>query len=77
MAARPFSPTDWQVSEVVMVESDALDNISAIREIDEWAYTNGFKRIPEYWLRKAQRQDGKLVFRGVCERVPKDFAKSA
>jgi hypothetical protein len=78
MASSPLSPHDWKNSEVVMVESDALDNISAIRDIDEWALAHGFKRIPEYWLRRARRDDGTMVFRGVCEKVHQDrLAESA
>jgi hypothetical protein len=66
---RRIDPQEWKESNVVQVDSDASDNMSAAREIESWAAQNGFVRTTEYWLRRAMTADGAIVFRGICYRI--------
>lgn len=71
-------PPNWKEMNLntVQVDSGAGDNVEAIREIDEWAYENGFARTTEYWLRRIRREDGSFVFRGFCYRVTQEVEQS-
>ena len=71
MAIVKIDPAEWQNASVVQVESDAVNNIDALKEIENWAYQNGFARTTEYWLRHVRR-DGQLIFRGICYRVDEE-----
>ncbi len=60
-------------------ESDANDNVSAIREIDAEASKHGLVRTREYWLQTFS-YEGRVVRRGFCyrpapsERIERGFA---
>ncbi len=71
MAIVNIDPAEWQNASVVQIESDAPNNIDALKEIENWAYQNGFARTTEYWLRHVRR-NGKLIFRGICYRVDEE-----
>ena len=43
-------PADIEHAPVIVASSDAPDNDSAIRDIDEWARDHGFVRRHEYHL---------------------------
>ncbi|MGH7213513.1 MAG: hypothetical protein ACREIT_01935 [Tepidisphaeraceae bacterium] len=72
MAILQTDPADWRSSNTVQVDSTARDNMSAIREIDQWAADNGFHRVNEYWLRQVNLKDGTRVFRGICFRITEE-----
>lgn len=61
----------------VEVDSDAKDNLDAMREIDDWAFNNNFSRTNEYHLRVVIREDGTRVFRGVCYRLTPEVRSTA
>ena len=70
-------PGEWQASNTVQLDSDAPNNITAVREIEDWAAEHGFARTNEYWLRRALRPDGRTVFRGICFRIMPDESAAA
>jgi hypothetical protein len=70
-------PADWRSASTVQVESDATDNLEALKEIESWARDNGFARTTEYWLRQAITSEGKWVFLGVCFRLPPEERRAA
>lgn len=70
-----IDPEDWNRFNVVQLDSDAPDNMVAVREIEDWAAEHGFARTDEYWLRRALKPDGRRIFRGICFRlVPDELA---
>jgi hypothetical protein len=69
-------PEDFEKSNVVQVDSNAGDNMAAIREIDDWAAEKGFSRTSEYSLRRIKSRDKGLVFRGICFRMTEDERKT-
>ena len=71
MAIVKIDPADWQHANVLQIDSDAPNNLEAVKEIESWSYQNGFARTPEYWLRRARR-NGQMLFRGICFRVAED-----
>ena len=70
-------PEEINDASLVMVSSDAPDNISAIREIDQWARDNGFVRSREYNLNIKQTADGKRLYYGACYRLSQDDKRAA
>lgn len=70
-------PEETDNAPVVMVSSDASDNISAIREIDQWARDHGFVRSNEYHLGRRQTAEGKMLFFGSCYRLDESFKRAA
>jgi hypothetical protein len=77
MAIVKVDPQDWQGVNTVQIDSDAIDNALAIREIDEWASEHGFARTNEYWLRQViLTRDGRRVFRGICYRLTQEIRES-
>lgn len=69
-------PKNVQGVNSVIVDSDAGDDISAIKEIDAWARENGFLRTREYSLNRVIYKDRTQVLRGFCYR-PDDGEKRA
>jgi hypothetical protein len=57
---------------VVQVDSDAADNLAAMREIEDWAASRGFARTTEFWLRRVRSADGRMLFRGICYRITRE-----
>jgi hypothetical protein len=76
MAIIRSDPENFDLANVVQVDSDAPENIQAIHEIDEWASQHGFARVNDYWLRRIITSSGKRVFRGVCYRITEEEKKS-
>ncbi len=70
-------PEQTNDAALVMVSSDALDNVSAIRDIDQWARDNGFVRSNEYHLGRRQTADGKMLFFSACYRLDENFRRAA
>ena len=70
-------PESWNQSKLVQLDSDALDNMTAVREMEDWAAEHGFARTNEYWLRRALTTEGKRVFRGICFRLMPDELAAA
>jgi hypothetical protein len=60
----------------VLVYSDAVSNIDAIKEIDAWARERGFVRTREGHLNVALR-GGKQVYKGVCFRLEEEDVEAA
>ena len=54
---------------LVLVDSNAASNWSAIDEIEQWAANNNAKRSAEFWLQQLTR-DGNKIFRGICILTP-------
>ncbi|MDQ2731200.1 MAG: hypothetical protein M3Y56_06040 [Armatimonadota bacterium] len=54
--------------DLAWFESDAQDDIGAIKEIDAEAFKHGLARTREYWLPSVQLPDGRFVRRGICHR---------
>ncbi len=77
MAIVKIDPEKWQEVNAVQVDSDAVDNAKAVREIEDWAAQHGFARTTEYWLRRIHRQGGAPVFRGMCYRLTQEEHSSA
>ena len=73
----PLNYDDTRQSDVVKVYSDALDNIQAIREIDEWARTHGYVRSRESILNVQQTADGKRYYYSACYRLTEDDLRAA
>jgi hypothetical protein len=70
-----IDPREWAQANVVQIESDAADNPSALRELEDWCAAHGFARTTEYWLRPAILKDGRRVFRGTAFRLsPEELA---
>jgi hypothetical protein len=67
-----IDPQDWEHANVVQLDSDARDNMQAMREIEDWAFDHGFARTTEYHLRAAITDDNLRVFRGICYRLTRD-----
>ena len=76
MAIIGVDPSDYAKASTIQVDSDAPDNRSAIREIEDWAAERGFLRTNEYYLRQAIR-DGKRIFRGICYRYTEEEREAA
>lgn len=74
---RKIDPADWKDAATVQIESDASENIVALREIEQWASEHGFARTTEYWLRQAITADNVRVFRGICYRITPDERRAA
>lgn len=72
-----IQPQETADASVVMVSSDAPDNLSAIREIDQWARDNGFVRSNEYHLGRRQTADGTMLFSSPCYRFDESFRQAA
>jgi hypothetical protein len=53
----------------IFVDSDAEDNLRAIREIERWCRERGLARAQESYLRQLRTEHG-LVHRGICYRPP-------
>ncbi len=70
-------PDETNNAPVVMVSSDASDNISAIREIDQWAREHGFVRSNEYHLGRRQTAEGRMLFVSPCYRLDESFKQAA
>ncbi len=70
-------PEETSDASLVMVSSDAPDNASAIRDIDQWARDNGFVRSNEYHLGRRQTADGKMLFFSPCYRLDENFRRAA
>jgi len=70
-------PEDVENLSLVMAYSDAVNNDSAIREIDNWAYANKFIRSNEYHLGRKQTADGKMLFFSPCYRLDEDIRRAA
>lgn len=70
-------PEETDDAPVVMVSSDASDNISAIHEIDQWARDHGFVRSSEYHLGRRQTAEGKMLFASPCYRLDESFKRAA
>lgn len=70
-------PESWQQSKLVQLDSDAPNNMTAIREMEDWASEHGFARTSEYWLRRALTSNGKRIFRGICFRLMPDELAAA
>ncbi|HSZ56060.1 MAG TPA: hypothetical protein VK797_10390 [Tepidisphaeraceae bacterium] len=70
-------PESWDQNKLVQLDSDAPDNKTAIREMEDWAAEHGFARTNEYWLRRALTPNGKRVFRGICFRLMPDEIAAA
>ena len=70
-------PKDFQGQPVVIALSDAPDNASAIREINDWARANGFVRTREFQLGVRQAKDGHRWFQSTCVRPTEDDARAA
>ncbi len=70
-------PEETSNIDLVMVSSDATDNVSAIRDIDKWARDNGFVRSNEYHLGRRQTADGKMLFFSPCYRLDESFRRAA
>jgi hypothetical protein len=69
-------PPDAEHANIVQVDSDARDNMAAMREIEDWAEERGFVRTNEYWLRRVL-VNGKTRFRGICYRLVDEELASA
>jgi len=69
MPIQKVDPADWRNASTVQVDSDAADNLEALKEIGRWAWENGFAPTTEYWLRQAITNEGKRLFRGICFRI--------
>jgi hypothetical protein len=67
-----IDPQDWEHASVVQLDSDAPDNMKALKEMEQWAYDHGFARTDEYWLRRAITDDNVRIFRGICYRLTRD-----
>lgn len=62
-------------ADLAWFDSDASNNVDAIREIDAKANQYGLLRTPEYWLHTFLLE-GRPVRRGFCYRpVPSDMPK--
>ncbi len=70
-------PEETAEASLVMVSSDALDNVTAIREIDRWARDHGFVRSNEYHLGRRQTADGTMLFSSACYRFDENFHRAA
>lgn len=70
-------PEETREASLVMVSSDAPDNISAIRDIDKWARDHGFVRSNEYHLGRRQIEDGTILFSSACYRFDENFRRAA
>ena len=76
MAIVAIDPADWKNTNVVQIDSDAVDNKVAIMEIESWAWDRQFARTNEYWLRQIVRDDTQRVFRGICYRLTREVRNS-
>lgn len=70
-------PEETNDAPIVMVSSDASDNISAIREIDQWARDHGFVRSNEYHLGRRQTAAGQMLFFCSCYRLDESYKRAA
>lgn len=70
-------PEETRTAPLVMVSSDAPDNVSAIQKIDKWARDNGFVRSNEYHLGRRQTAEGKMLFFSPCYRLDESFRRAA
>jgi len=61
----------------VLVYSDAPTNIQAIKEIDAWAWGNGFRRTLESRLLVVRRDDLGRCYKGVCFRWSDEDRRAA
>jgi hypothetical protein len=72
MAIVRTDPYDFESANTVQIDSDAKDNSTAMREIEDWAAEHGYRRTSEFWLRRINTPEHGLLFRGICYRVTED-----
>lgn len=76
-----ITPLTWDENvgkdKVVVVYSDAPDNLRAIREIDEWARVHGYVRSREATLNVKQDVTGLRYFYSACYLLDEDDLRAA
>ena len=65
---KPQTEDDLREADQAWFDSNADDNITAIKEIDAEAAKYGLVRTREYWLQQFT-YEGQPVFRGFCFRL--------
>ncbi len=66
--SKPKADAELREGDQAWFDSDAADNVEAIREIDAEAAKYGLVRTREYWLQTFSLPDGRVVRRGFCYR---------
>lgn len=62
-------PENLAEGRLLLVESDAGDELAAIAEVEQWCAANGFRRFQEYHLPTKRRRDGTVVRVARCYRM--------